>query len=206
MDIRTCDCRNRECRLDGLTGKKARLKFEDWHRGAPRFRCEACDQRVSARTGTAYAGIRTDEVTYRYAVTARAEGFARRATGRMFGLDKDTLGSGWPRLGEHCESVMSYFFRDLHLKECQLDELWTFVYKQQDQLDPIEQLVSVYGDAWVWIAFSPVFKIVPAGLVGKRTLRDARKLVFRLKSATAGHIPFFTRDEWPHYADALGDA
>jgi IS1 family transposase len=161
---------------------------------------------VSARTGTAYAGIRTDEVTYRYAVTALAEGLALRATGRMFGLDKDTLCSWLPWLGEHCESLMSYFFRDLHLNECQLDELWTFVYKKQDQLDPIEQLVSVYGDAWVWIAFSPVFKIVPAWLVGKRTLRDAHKLVFRLKSATDGHIPFFTSDELPHYADALLDA
>ena len=100
---------------------------------------------------------------------------------------------------------MSYFFRDLHLNECQLDELWTFVYKKEDQLDPIEQLLSVYGDAWVWIAFSPVFKLVPAWLVGKRTLRDARKLVFRLKSATDGHIPFFTSDELPHYADALLD-
>jgi IS1 family transposase len=51
----------------------------------------------------------------------------------------------------------------------------------------------------------PVFKLVPAWLVGKRTLRDARKLIFRLKSATDGHIPFFTSDELPHYADALLD-
>src|SRR5574337_756184 len=87
---------------------------------------------------------------------------------------------------------MSYFFRDLHLSECQLDELWTFVYKKQAQLEPIEQLLNVYGDAWVWVAFSPVFKLVPAWLVGKRTLHDARKLIFRLKSATDGHIPFFT--------------
>jgi IS1 family transposase len=188
-----------------LKGKNARLKFFDWHRGAPRFRCQICQSLVSARTGTAYAGIRTDELTYRYAVTALAEGLALRATGRMFGLDKDTL-CGWlPRLGEHCEDVMNYFFRDLHLNECQLDELWTFVYKKEDQLEPIEQLLNVYGDAWVWIAFSPVFKIVPAWLVGKRTLRDARKLVFRLKTATDEHIPFFTSDELPHYADALLD-
>ena len=91
MNISTCYCRNRECRLYGLIGKQARLKFEDWHRGAPRFRCEVCDWRVSARTGTAYSGIRTDEVTYGYAVTALAEGLALRAVERLFGLDKDTL-------------------------------------------------------------------------------------------------------------------
>lgn len=205
MNVDTCYCRNRHCRAYRLTGKSSRLKFFDWHRGAPRFRCQVCQSLVSARAGTAYSGIRTDEMTYQYAVAALAEGVALRAVGRLFGLDKDTLCNWLPRLGEHCEDVMSYFFRDLHLSECQLDELWTFVYKKEDQLDPIEQLLSVYGDAWVWIAFSPICKLVPAWLVGKRTLRDARKLIFRLKSATDGHIPFFTSDELPHYADALLD-
>ena len=57
----------------------------------------------------------------------------------------------------------------------------------------------------MWIAFSPVHKLVPAWVVGKRTLPHARRLVFRLKSATDGHIPFFTSDELPRYADALLD-
>lgn len=203
MDDTTCYCRNRHCRVYGLSGERARLKFFDWHRGAPRFRCQVCQALVSARTGTAYAGIRSDELTYRYGVTALAEGLALRATGRLFTLDKDTL-CGWlPRVSEHCHGVMNYFFRDLHLNECQLDELWTFIYKKEEHLDPVEQFLGVYGDTWIWIAFSPIFKLVPAWQVGKRTLQDARKLVFRLKSATDGHIPFFTSDELPHYADAL---
>jgi IS1 family transposase len=115
-------------------------------------------------------------------------------------------GCRWlPRLGEHCNRVMSYFFRNLHLSECQLDELWTFIYKKEEQLTPLDELLGIYGDAWIWIAFSPVCKLVPAWVVGKRTLRNARKLVFRLKSATDEHIPFFTSDELPHYADALLD-
>ncbi len=203
MDVGTCYCRNRHCRLYSQIGEKARLKFFDWHRGAPRFRCQVCRALVSARIGTAYAGIRTNEDTYRYGATALAEGLALRAAGRLFALDKDTL-CGWlPRLSQHCNGVMSYFFRDLHLNECQLDELWTFIYKKEEHLDPLEQLLGTYGDTWIWIAFSPIFKLVPAWQVGKRTLKDARKLVFRLKSATDGHIPFFTSDELPHYADAL---
>jgi hypothetical protein len=70
MHIDSCYCRNRHCRLSGLAGAQARLRLDDWHRGAPRLRCLVCEQRVSARTGTAYAGIRTDELTYRYAATA----------------------------------------------------------------------------------------------------------------------------------------
>jgi IS1 family transposase len=198
MNTTTCYCRNARCRLHGLTGKQARLTFHDWHRGVPRFRCQVCQSLISARTGAAYVGIRTDEATYRYAATALAEGLALRAVGRLFTLDKDAL-CGWlPRLGEHCNKVMSYFFRDLHLSECQLDELWTFIYKKEEHLDPLEQLRGLYGDTCV-------FKLVPAWVVGKRTLHDARRLVFRLKSTTGGHIPFFTSDELPHYADALLD-
>jgi IS1 family transposase len=156
--------------------------------------------------GTAYAGIRTLEAIYQSGARHLAEGTSIRATGRLLNVDKDTVCHWLPRLSAHCNRVMSYFFRDLHLSECQLDELWTFIYKKEDHLTPLDELLGIYGDAWVWIAFSPVCKLVPAWVVGKRTLANARQLVFRLKSATDGHIPFFTSDELPHYADALLEA
>jgi IS1 family transposase len=119
------------------------------------------------------------------------------------GVDKDTANHWLPVLGQPCQSVLHSFFRNVHLHECQLDELWTFIYKKEDRLTSLEKLAEVSGDAWGWIAFSPVDKLVPAWVVGKRTLRYARRLLVRLKSATDGHMPFFTRDALPHYADAL---
>jgi IS1 family transposase len=118
-------------------------------------------------------------------------------------VDKDTVTHWLPVLGRHCQGVLNYFFRNLPLSECQLAELWTFSHKQEDHLTPLEKLQAVYGEAWVWIAFSPVCKLGPAWGVGKRTLRHARRLVFHLKSATDGSIPFFTSDELPHSAAAL---
>jgi IS1 family transposase len=206
MNTDTCYCRNAACPFYGVIGQQAQLRFHDWHNGTSRFRCTQCGHLVSARWGTAYAGIRTAEWTYQSGARHLAEGSSLRATGRLLNLDKDTV-CHWLRcLGEHCNQLMSYFFRNLHLSECQLDELWTFIYKKEDHLTPLDELLGIYGDAWVWIAFSPVCKLVPAWVVGKRTLANARKLVFRLKSATDGHIPFFTSDELPHYADALLEA
>src|SRR5713101_9697282 len=92
------------------------------------------------------------------------------ATGRLVSVDKDTVNHWLPVLGQHCQDVMNYFFRYLHLHECQLDELWTFIHKKEGRLTSLEKLAEVYGDAWVWIAFSPVCKLVPAWVVGKRTL------------------------------------
>lgn len=203
MDYTTCYCRSPQCPMYGQVTPRAPVKMHDWQRQGPRLRCARCGGIVSATTGTAYAGIRTDLTTYLRGATALAEGLSIRATGRLLGVDKDTANHWLPVLGQHCQSVMNYFFRNLHLLECQLDELWTFIHKKEDRLTSLEKLAEVSGDAWVWIAFSPVYKLVPAWVVGKRTLRHARRLLFRLQSATDGHIPFFTSDALPHYADAL---
>lgn len=206
MKTDTCYCRNLLCRYYGKVGMSSCLVFHDWHDGVARFRCISCGNLVGARLGTAYAGIRSNEHIYQSGARHLAEGVSIRATGRLLNVDKDTVCHWLPRLGHHCNHVMSFFFRNLHLSECQLDELWTFIYKKEDQLTSLDKLLGIYGDAWVWIAFSPVCKLIPAWLVGKRTLSNARKLVFRLKSATDGHIPFFTSDELPHYANALLEA
>src|SRR5438876_1043681 len=52
-----------------------------------------------------------------------------------------------------------------------LDELWTCIHKKEGHLTPREKLAEVYGDAWGWMAFSPVDQVVLAWVVGKRTLR-----------------------------------
>jgi len=117
--------------------------------------------------------------------------------------DKDTVCHWLPRVGRHCQRVLAYFFRHLHFSECQLDELWTFVYKKEKHLTMLEKLAGRYGDAWIWTAFDPVHKLVPTWRVGKRTGGDAQKFIKALKNRLDQHVPFFTSDDLPHYADAL---
>ena len=205
MDTRTCYCRIPKCANYGQAGHQASLHPFGNHRSAPRFQCGDCGHLVWARTSTAYAGIRTGAVTYRLGAKLLAEGLAIRATARILEVDKDTVCQWVPRLGRHSLRVMAYYFRNLHITECQLDELWTFVRKKEGHLDPVEQLLGVYGDAWTWIAFAPQCKLVVTWVVGKRTLAEAKRLIKRLKTSLDGHIPFFTSDDLPHYADALLD-
>ncbi len=98
---------------------------------------------------------------------------------------------------------MAYHLRHLPLTECQLDELWTFVKKKEGHLTPLEHRLDIYGDTWVWIAFAPITKVVPAWVAGKRTRQESVRLIQRLQSSTDGSIPFFTSDELPHDAAAL---
>ena len=203
MDLRTCHCRNRRCAGCGQMGTEAKLRRWGSDANEPRLRCERCGRIYEARDATAYVGIRTDLKTYALGAQLLAEGLSIRATARVLAVDKDTV-CGWVRqLGEHCAGVAAYHFRQLHLTECQLDELWTFVRKKEAQLTPLEQMLSVYGDTWIWIAFAPLSKIVPVWVAGRRTLRMGRQLVKGLKNRLDAHIPFFTSDDLPHYADAL---
>ena len=171
MDYTTCYCRSSKCPLYGQVAPSARLQIHDWPRQGPRFRCERCGGGVSATTGTAYVGIRTDLNTYLSGATALAEGLSMRATGRLVRVDQETVDHWLPVLGQPCQGVMPYFFRNLPLHECPLDELWTCIHKKEGHLTPREKLAEVYGDAWGWMAFSPVDQVVLAWVVGKRTLR-----------------------------------
>jgi hypothetical protein len=110
------------------------------------------------------------ELTFRNGIRQLAEGTSIRAVARNMECDKDTVSHWLPRVGQHCLDLMEYFFRDLHLTECQLDELWTFVYKKEEHLTAFEKLAQRYGDTWIWTAFDPVFKLVPTWHIGKHTL------------------------------------
>lgn len=205
MDLSTCYCRNRHCCRYGVTGSNARLQFAGWHRGARRLRCLECRHWISSRTGTAYAGIRIPELTFRDGIRQLAEGASSRTVARNIECDKDTVSHWLPRVGRHCLRLSDYFSRNLHLTECQLDELWTFVYKKEAHLTAVEKLARRYGDTWIWTAFDPVPKLVPTWRVGKRTWTDAKQFIKALKLRWDSHIPFFTSDDLPHYANALLD-
>jgi transposase-like protein len=157
-----------------------------------------CGQIYEARDGTTYAEIRTDLQTYRLGAKLLVEGNSLRATGRILTMDKDTISEWVARLGEHCAQLAAYHFRKLHLSECQWDELWTFVFKKKAHLTPLEQMLPLSGDTWIWVAFAPMSKLVPAWLASKRTLNDGKKFIQGLKNRLDAHIPFFTSDDLPH--------
>lgn len=131
MNTRTCSCRNPHCVNSGRATRQASLRPFGTHRQAPRLQCSQCGHLVWARSGPASAGIRPAETTYRLGAKLLAEGLAMRATGRLLEVEKDTSCQWVPRLGHHCLRVMAYFFRNVHITECQLDELWTVVGKKE---------------------------------------------------------------------------
>ena len=155
---------------------------------------------------TAYYNLASDPLIFETAVRALAEGNSIRATGRILQVDKDTVCDWLNRAALQCRLVVLYLWNRLHVTECQLDELWGFVHTKEDHLPFALTYDDTYGDAWVWLAFAPVWRLVLAFVVGKRDQESANLLLDRVKQVTDEHIPFFTSDQLPEYEDALLNA
>ena len=168
MDWETLYCPHRHCRGYGKPFSQGYLVKNGTSRGQPRAWCTACEASVVLSYGTAYYGLEADPVVFETAVRALAEGNALRATARIVQVDKDTVCTWLHRVACHCRTVMLYFWHDLHVSECQLDELWSFVHTKEAHLPGAKLYCDTYGDAWVWIAFALVWRVVLAFVIGKR--------------------------------------
>lgn len=203
MDWETLYCPNRRCQYYGKPFNKGLLVKNGSSHGKKQAWCKACGRRIALTYATAYYELDADAAIFELAVRVLAEGNSIRATGRIVQVDKDTVCDWLNRAARQCRLVMLYFWRRLHIIECQLDELWSFVHTKEANLLGAKLLCETYGDAWVWIAFAPVWRMVIAFVVGKRTQENATLLLRRVESVSDLHIPFFTSDQLPAYEAAL---
>jgi IS1 family transposase len=203
MDWATLYCPNRQCDYYGIAFYEGMLIKNGSSHGQKQALCNACGRNVSLRYGTAYLGIEADDFIFETAVRALAEGNSLRATSRIMQIDKDTACDWLDRAAQHCRLILLYLWSRLHVTECQLDELWSFVHTKERNLPCAKIYKETYGDAWVWIAFAPVWRLVLAFVVGKRDQENANLLLERVSYVTDEHIPLFTSDQLPEYRTAL---
>jgi IS1 family transposase len=77
------------------------------------------------------------------------------------------------------------------------------VHTKEAHLPGAKLYCDTYGDAWVWIAFAPVWRLVLAFVIGKRDQAGADLLLARVAHVTDDSIPLFTSDQLPAYRHAL---
>jgi IS1 family transposase len=107
------------------------------------------------------------------------------------------------RTAQPCRLVRRYVWPQLPLRACQLDELWRVVHTKDEHLSWANTSRDTYGDAWVWVALAPEWRLVVALVVGQRTQAEAHVLLARVAHVTTDLIPFFTSDQRPEYRTAL---
>ena len=203
MNWETLDCPHRNCRYYGKPFTAGLLVKNGSSYGEPQARCNACRGSVALSYGTAYYGLQADRALFEMAVRALAEGNALRATARIVQVDQDTVCAWLDRVARHCRTVLLSLGHNLHVWECQRDELWRFVHTKEAHLPGAKLYCATSGDAGVWVAFAPVWRLVLACVIGKRDQASADLLVARVAHVTDDHLPFFTSDKLPQYKHAL---
>lgn len=131
LDLSHQFCPNPDCKdygKKGLGNITTSTTFGEQH--IQLLRCRTCNKRFSERHHTVFAGLRLDEKTVTEILLGLAEGLSIRACARVKGVNKDTVQRVLERARHHCIKVLTELVKDLHLTECQMDELWAFIKKR----------------------------------------------------------------------------
>jgi IS1 family transposase len=159
--------------------------------------------RAGSRRHTALYRAHLPEAAFETIAKSLAEGVGIAATARIQNVDKKTVLLVLAKAAAHIATLHRTILMNLVVSECQLDEMWSFVGKKEKNLQSVEKLQGELGDAWIWVAFDAVNKIVVAWVVGKRTLPHAVALLHEVKRVTA-HMPtLFSSDQLDQYQNAL---
>jgi len=155
------------------------------------------------RESTAYHHAHLSEDIFDTIARSLTECVGVRSTGRIQGVNPKTVLRVLARAADHAVKVSRSLLKGVWVSECQLDEMWSFIGKKEQHLDPVEKLEGIMGDAWIWIAFDSVHKVVLAHIVGKRTEPYAVSLLQEVNRVTACMPTLFSSDQLDQYKSAL---
>lgn len=126
------------------------------------------------------------------------EGQSIRATARTADVSKNTVVKLLIDAGKACSAYQDRVLRDLPCKRVQVDEIWSFVYAKQKNVERAKAAPDGAGDVWTWTAICADTKLVPSWLVADRSgqsaiefMDDLRgRLANRIQLSSDGHKPY----------------
>lgn len=95
------------------------------------FACKSCKKTFSERKGTPFFGFHLSEEKIFMIIRCLVEGNGTRSTARICEVHRDTVTKIIRQFGSHSEKVLKRFLQNYPLKECQLDEMWSFIKKSK---------------------------------------------------------------------------
>ena len=130
---KTLGCPNEHCKKYGKIGD-GNISFRRQYGNnlsQNLFACKACKKTFSERKGTPFFGFHLPEEKILTIIRCLVEGNGTRVTACICGVHRDTVTKIIRRFGTHSEQVSHLFLRNYPLKECQLDEMWSFIKKSK---------------------------------------------------------------------------
>ena len=169
------------------------------------FVCKACGEQFSETRDTVFYDLRTPDEKGILVLKLLLCKVELTSVSFALGVTEETVFAWLRRAAEHSAAINQHLLRAVKVTEVQLDELWSFIARQQATqaaVDGESTDASADGRQWVWVSFAPEGRLLLAADVGPRTFQSALRLI-QLTAAVVYGVPCFFSDGFSSYLPAL---
>lgn len=133
------------------------------------------------------------------------EGSSMRSISRIADVSINTVSKLLVDAGNACILIHDEMVREVPAKRVQCDEIWSFCYAKQKNVEKAKDAPQEAGDVWTWTALDSDTKLIISFLVGGRDAGYAWEFMDDLQSRIAGRVQL-TTDGHGAYLQAVEDA
>lgn len=133
------------------------------------------------------------------------EGNSIRSTVRITGASKNTIAKLLVDLGKACSAYHNEHVVNVKAERVQCDEIWSFCYAKQKNVETAKAAPEGAGDVWTWTAMESSSKLVISWMVGGRDSEYAMYFMDDLRSRLANQVQL-TTDGHKAYLNAVEEA
>jgi len=139
------------------------------------------------------------------ALACLLDGMGMRATGRATGVSYSAVCDLLIQAGEVAADYHDRHVRHVAARFVEADEIWSFVYAKDKQVEKMESPPPDAGSIWTWTAMDAESKLMISYLIGGRSLPFARAFMQDLSERLAGRVQL-TTDGYNLYIYAVAAA
>ena len=138
-------------------------------------------------------------------VSALTEGLGIRATARITGVNRETVGKLALQVGRGCAELHDRMMVGIRVNRIECDELWAYVGHKRNPQSGKPSFNPEKGDQYTYIALGASSRAIIAYRTGKRDTEMTDQFIQDLRQRVIG-IPEITTDGWHPYKNAIRDA
>src|SRR5580704_4541381 len=131
-------------------------------------------------------------------ISALTEGLGIRATARITGVNRETVGKLALQIGRGCAELHDRMMVGLRVNRIECDELWGFVQRKRRWHEKPAKDFDVTGDQYTFIALGASTRAIIAYHTGKRTAENTDQFIRDLRDRVIG-VPEISTDGLNHY-------
>lgn len=138
-------------------------------------------------------------------ISTLTEGLGIRATARVTGVNRETVGKLALQVGRGCAELHDRMMVGIRVNRIECDELWSYVQRKRRWNEKPGADAPVTGDQYTFIALGASSRAIISYFTAKRSTEATDQFIQDLRGRVIG-APEITTDGWHPYRSAIRDA